>query len=260
MRCGAAEVPAGSLVGGKVQDAAAVAQTLKQLMARTDVTATHAFVAVSDAVATFRILHLPITATDRDVEAAVARELALDPELTATRWVDVPSVNASRLVYAAAWDRSLIKKVTDALKMAGVEPIVVELKSASVARAVQEPACIVVDMSSNPVELVLIDDRMPQLWHSFELQSGGGDDLAAALAVPLRSVLRFYRRRADADFRPTAPIFISGEQAMPVQVMTNLAEIMQQPVSALPPPPRTPPQVRHATYLACLGLIMRRDG
>jgi hypothetical protein len=243
-----------------VIDPAAVAQTLKQLMARTDVTATHAFVAASDAVATFRILHLPITATDRDVEAAVARELTLDPETTATRWVDVPSTNASRLVYAAAWDRALVKKMTDALKMAGVEPVVVELRSASVARAVEEPACIVIDMTSNPVELVLIDAKMPQLWHSFELPAGGGDDLAAALAVPLRSVLRFYRRRAEADFRTTAPIFISGDQAVPAQALTALAEIMQQPVSALPPPPRTPPQVRHATYLACLGLIMRRNG
>jgi hypothetical protein len=164
-----------------------------------------------------------------------------------------------RDVYAAAWDRALLKSVTDAVKMANVEPIVVELKSASIARAVIEPSYVVVDMTADPVEIVLVDEHMPQLWHSFELKVAVSEDVAPALASPLRSVLRFYSRRRDSGFGPETPIFVSAEQLLPEDVLSRLSDLVEQPVLALPAPPRVPQHVRHSTYLACIGLMMRRN-
>jgi hypothetical protein len=260
MRCGSATLPDGASKGGKVADPAAVARTLKPLLARIEITQTRAFVAASDSVATFRILRLPIASTPRDVDAAIARELPFDPQRTATRWLDLAVTQTQpRVVYAVAWDRALVKNITEAMKLAGVDPVVVELKSASVARTVPVAGCVVLDLSSDPAEIILIDDHVPQIWHSFTLQDSVGNASATVLGAPLRSVLRFYRRQTNGDFGRGTPVFISSEQSLPAQTLTELSELTGQPVFLLPVSPRVPPNVRHSTFLTCLGLLMRRS-
>lgn len=258
MRCGSASVPDGGWIGGQQVDPAALARALKPLLARTEITQTRALVAASDTLATFRVLNLPPTSTPKDVDVAIARELPFDPQRTATRWLDLETSADRRVIYVAAWDKALLKNVTDAVKLAGIEPTVVELKSASVARAVPVSTCVVVDLVAQPAELILIDGHVPQVWHGFAIKDSLGDDAASLLGPPLRSMLRFYRRRTDADFGRSAPVYISGEQAMSTHALTELAAMINQPVQVLPAPPRVPPHVRHSTYLTCLGLLMRR--
>jgi hypothetical protein len=258
MRSGSAGTPSGAVAGGRVQDPAGVGIVLKQLLARSEITETRALVAASDAVATFRVLKLPPAATDNEIDSAVSRELPLDPSRMATRWMDLQRGAAVREVYAASWDRAQVKNVTEAARLAGLEATVVELKSTCTARAVSEAACVVLDMSSDPMEAILIDGCVPQVWHSFRADASLGDDLVPALAAPLRSVLKFYKSRRGTNFGSQCPVLISGEQMLSTDVVAKLAELVDHPVQPLPMPARVPPEIRHTTYLTCLGLLMRR--
>ena len=258
MRCGAGSAPEGALAHGKVEEATAVGNAIRQLLARTEITSNRPLVAVSDTLATFRVLDFPPAATDQEIGAAISKELALDPERIATRWVEVGGHDA-RMVYAAAWDRATVRGITDALKTAGLEPAAMELKSASVARAVMEPSCVVLDLVAEPAEIVLIDGGVPQQWHAFELSSTEPGDLPQQLAAPLRSVIRFHQRRRGNTFGPTSPVLVSTEQVLPPHVVLGVQDLVGHPVRMLGVPPRVPPNVRHATYLTCLGLIMRRE-
>lgn len=259
MRCGSAAISDGASAGGNVVDPAAVGQVLRLLAARTEISETRAFVAVSDAIATFRVLYLPRTSTEKEIAATVARELPLDPERIATRWMEVTTTGDRSVLYAVAWNRGMLKNASDAIKAAGFDSIVIELKSAALARTVTEASCVIVDLGSDPVEMVLVDRHVPQLWHSFELTELMSDDLAPALATQLRSILRFYGRDRRGDFAPTSPVLVSGERLPPAQVLTQLSELIAQPVQVLAVPQRVPTNVRHSTYLTCLGLIMRRN-
>jgi hypothetical protein len=260
MRCGAAAIPDGASNAGRFIDPAAVARALKSLLARNEVVQTRALVAASDAIATFRVLTVAPGSTSKEIDATIAHELPFDPQQTASKWLEVEASPESRVVYAAAWDRALVKGVSDAVRLAGIEPAVVELKSASVARAVPAASCVLVDLSSRPAELILIDRHLPRVWHSFDVPESLGDDAAALLAPPLRSMLRFYRRRSEGSFGQAQPIYISAEQTLAPTVLTELSALVDQPVMVLPAPARIPPDVRHSTYLACLGLLMRRSG
>jgi hypothetical protein len=258
MRCGSGGTPAGSLVDGKVVDVNAVGSAIRQLLARTEIHETKALIAASDTVATFRVFKAPPGATDPDIDTFVARELPLDPERMSTRWIEVSAGRDYRLVYAVCWDRSLIKGITDAARHAGLDPIAVDLKSACVARAVAEPACVVLDTVSSPAEIVLIDGHAPQVWHSFRLDVALGDDVGPALVGPLRTVLHFYERRRDTEFAPSAPILVAGEQGLTSRATATLSQQLEHPVLPLPVPARVPQEIRFATYLTCLGLLMRR--
>lgn len=259
MRSGSAAVPDGAVADGKVADPATVGRTLRSLLARTEIDQTRALVAAGDSVATFRIMRVPLSATSKEVDGAIARELPFEPQRMATRWTDVGTAGADRVVYAVAWDRGLVKNVTDAVKLSGVEPIVVELKSASLARVVAEPTCVLVDLTASPAEILLVDEHLPQVWHRAVIEDVLSSAMAPALAGAIRTVLRYYRRRSTGVAEAHVPVLVSCEQAIAPQVLAEVADRVGQAVSPLPTPARVPASLRHSTYLACLGLLMRRE-
>lgn len=258
MKCGSAALPAGSSAALQLADSAAVGHVLKQLLARTEVTESRGLVAVSDAVASFRVLYAPAGCSDGDVNTLVAKELPLEAERIASRWVEVRSSNTARVVYAVAWDRGRVKSVIDALKAAGVEAAVVELRSAALARTVTARQCVIVDLGTDRAEIVLVDEHVPHVWHGLELKGASTEELAPAIGNAVRSVINFFRRSRRSEIESSSPILVACENVLPSQLQADIAELTRQPVQMLPPPQRVPPNVRHSTYLACLGLIMRR--
>jgi type IV pilus assembly PilM-like protein len=259
MRCGSGGTPPHGLVNGRVADVGAVSGALRQLLARAEIHETRAVVAVSDALASFRVLNLPAAATDEAVESAISRELPAGADRMATQWSDVRKDVGGRHVYAVAWDRDPVKRAADAVRAAGLEPLVVELKSACIARAVSEANCVVVDMSGSPAEIVVVNDHVPELWHSFEVSAPVAEDIVDEVVAPLRQVLRYFSGRRDGRLKPSVPILLSSDQVVSGRMMLSLAQALGHPVAPLPIPRRVPEEVRHGTYLTCLGLLMRRS-
>lgn len=256
MRCGTGGTPAGSLVDGKVADPSGVGNALIQLLARSEIHESRALVAVSDSLATFRILNLPVATPDSNVESVVAKELPFDQDRMAMKWVDVHRNSQSRTVFATAWDRAQVRALGDAVRAARLEPVTIDLKSACLARTVLHASCILVDVASTPAEMVLIDNHLPQVWQ--RLDSGFQiDDPVPGLLEPLRAVVRYAGRNRDSGLGPDAPVVISSDQPPSQGAMADLARTIQRPVEALSMPPRVP-DIRFATYLTCIGLLMRR--
>ena len=259
MRCGSGSAPVGSIENGRILDAEGVAGALRQVIAKTEIQDGRVLVAISDALATFRVLKFASSTPEQGIDSAVAREFPLDPERMATRWIEVHTNGQHRVVYAAAWDRAQVRKVAETAKLAGLEPVVIDLKSACIARVVTEPSCVVLDLSSDPAELFLIDAHLPQLWHSFKIAVASGEDLSPALGPPLRSALRYYLRKKDSGFGSLSPVLITAEEEISTDTLTGLSKMLEHPVETLVVPARVPDEVRHASYLTCLGLIMRRS-
>src|SRR5207247_9579911 len=79
---------------------------------------------------------------------------------------------ALRTSYAGIWDRGQGQAMAETARHAGLEPAVVELKSLCVARAIAAPSCILLDMTGEPCEAVLIDEHVPRVSHVFTIGSG----------------------------------------------------------------------------------------
>ena len=256
MRCGELSVPDGAMEGGRIVDAIAVGNTLKLLMARTEVMSTKALIAASDVIASFRVLSFPDGTSDDAIEMAVRNQLPAADQRLAVRRVAILSDRPGRTVYATVWDREQVNAIAESARVAGVDPTVVDLKSLCVARAVPLVACIVLDVSVVPHEILLIEDHIPRVWHSFSLPAEG--DLAAGLAAGLKPVLGFYRQVAGTAFPAGAPIVIRSDQPPASFMSARLAELCGRPVEGLPRPARVDPDLRFGPYLACVGLVMRR--
>lgn len=257
MRCGEAAAPPGTVDGGRVLDALALGRALRQLLARTEVTTTRALIAASDAIASFRVTTFSKETGDGEMDAAVRSQLPVSSARMALRQIEVGTGRDERTVYAAVWDRSLVQAVAETARQAGVEPAVVDLKSLCMARAIDMSSCIVLDMMSETLEVVLIDEHVPRLWHTFRLDADA--ELAQSLAGGLKPVLAFYKRRTGSSrFGPDSPILVRSEQALPSLMAGRLEKLTGHSVLPLPPPARIPADVRYSPYLACIGLVMRR--
>jgi hypothetical protein len=257
MRCGEAAAPSGAIEGGRVVDGASLAQSLRHLIARTDITTTRALVAASDSIASFRVLTFPQSTTQAEVESAVTAQLHVSSDRMAVRHLEVLTGRHERTVFATIWDREQVQAIENAVRQAGLEPAVVDLKSLCAARALTEPSCILLDMSAAPCEAVLIDSRVPRVWHTFKLESGG--DLALSIANGLKPVLGFQRRMTGSGFGSTSPILIRADQTLPSLLTARLEELTNRSVLPVPPPARVDPDVRFGPYFTCLGLIARRS-
>ena len=256
MRCGESAAPAGALEGGRVLDAAALGQALRQLLARSEITTTRALIAASDVIASFRVLTFPKGTPDAEIDNAVKAQLDMGSDRMAARHIEVPGGEDERTIFAAVWDRNQVLAIASAARQAGLEPAAVDLKSLCVARAIPVASCILLDMTADPCEAVLIDDHVPRAAHSFRLESGG--DLALAVANGLKPVLAFQRRSGARGFGPESPILVRSDQVLPSLLTGRLEHLIGHPVDPLPRPPRVDPDVRFVPYLACIGLVMRR--
>jgi hypothetical protein len=252
MRCGEGAVPNGAMDGGgRVLDAMALGQALRQLLARTEVSTTRAVIAASDAIASFRVLTFPRGTTDAEMAEAVRDQLPPGSQQMVSRQVEVLKGNEHRTLFAAIWNRSQVQAIANTARRAGLEPVVVDLKSLCAARA------ILVDLSCEPCEAVLIDERVPRAWHTFKIESSG--DVAAELASGLKPVLNFYRQSGSATFGPESPILIRADQELPSLTADRLAQLTGHPVEPVPQPARVRPEVRYNSFLTCIGLVMRRQ-
>src|SRR6267378_3205381 len=113
MRCGSGGTPSGSLVDGRIMDVGGVSNALRALLARAEIRGTRALIAVSDALASFRVLKFPADATDQAIDSATTKELPADPDRMASWWTDVHQDGHGRGVFAPVWDRNLVKRAAD---------------------------------------------------------------------------------------------------------------------------------------------------
>lgn len=256
MRCGEAPAAPGSLEGGRVTDPVAVGQALRQLIARSEITTTRALVAASDAIASFRVLTFPKSTADADIAAAIRSQTNLGSDRMARRHFEVFAGRDARTIFAAVWDRTQVQAIATAVRQAGLEPAAIDLKSLCVARALTVDSCVFLDMTADPPEAVLIDERVPRLWHTFKVESS--EDLALAIANGLKPLLAFHRRSENGGFGPDLPIMVRSEEELSATLMKRLKQLTGRPVEAIKQPPRVDPEVRFGPYLTCLGLVMRR--
>src|SRR5439155_634754 len=141
-----------------------------------------ALIATSDALASFRVLDSSTGTADEDIEAELKRQLPQQSDRMSLRRTDVLPGRGLRTIYAVIWDRGQVQAMAETARHAGLEPAVVELKSLCVARAIAAPSCILLDMTGEPCEAVLIDEHVPRVSHVFTIGSGG--DLPPRRAPP----------------------------------------------------------------------------
>ena len=258
MRAAEATMPAGAMSNGGVVNSDAIGPVIKDLVDHVDARDVRAMVVASDAVASFRVLSFPKDTADTKIEAAFRAVLPVDGNRIAMQRQDLSFNGSERTFYGAAFDRLKVQSLAGAVRAAGLEPSVVELKSLCVTRLVPAPTCVLVDLSVDPAEIFLIDGSLPRVWHTFKARPETLDE-TQQLASAVNTVIVFHQRMAAGNgFSPEAPVFITSDGPVSAPKVEAIRARIGRPIRALPPPPRVAADIRYGPFMACLGLVMRR--
>jgi hypothetical protein len=256
MWAGSAALPAGSSSNGTVTNGAEVAKVLKQVLAGAEFKENHALIVANDSLASFRVLSFPRDTIESKIDAAVRAQLPMDGSRMGVQRYELTHNGSDRTVFAVAFDRSRVHAVGEAVRLAGLDPTVVELKSLCLARVAPTSECMVVDLSVEPAEAYLISGDVPRLWHTFRVPNDRSE--ATSIAAGIRSVLNFHRRQANGTgLVLDLPVYFT-DQAIAQRIGPAVSDLLGHSVSVMPHLPRVPPEVQDGAYLACLGLLMRR--
>jgi hypothetical protein len=256
MWAASADLPTGSSSHGTVTDGAEVAKVIKQVLAGAALKESHALIVANDSLASFRVLSFPRDTSEAKIDAAVRAQLPMDRSRMGVHRYELTHNGGERTVFAVAFDRSRVHAVGEAVRLAGLDPIVVELKSLCLARVAPSSECVVVDLSGDPAEAFLISGDIPHLWHTFGARNDVSE--AATVAAGIRSVLNFQRRQTNGKGLGSTPPVYFTDQATVQRIGPAVSDLLGHSVSVTPQLPRVPAEVQDGPYLACLGLLMRR--
>lgn len=256
MWAASAPLPVGAASHGTMSNPAEVAKVLRQILSGAELKESHAMIVANDSLASFRVLTFPRDTSDPKIDAAVRSQLPMDGNRMGVQRYELTQNGGDRTVYAVAFDRSRVNGIAEAVRLAGLDPSVVELKSLCLARVAPASDCVVVDLTVDPAEAYLISGDVPRLWHTFK--ASGEESEATSVATGVKSMLSFHGRQVSGNgLAPDLGVFITDPD-IAQRIGPAVSDLLGHPVAALPRNPRVAPEVPDGAYLACLGLLMRR--
>ena len=231
---------------------------VRQTLARATIVSRRARIALPDEATVSRQITLPPMAR-RDLPRAMlfAAERHIPFPIERARWAwDVIAQGPEGVtIYLVATWRDVVERYAEMTRLAGLEPEVLEPRSLSVARALDQEQALVLDAGTSRLHATLVVSGQPAFIDE-AVVGNVVDDERDALD---RLLQRAYRHQSTVAGGPgrLAPVLLAGDLEdadLPLPVAGRpVSEVLNGQL------PRSPQGFRPGAYLANLGLSMRRS-
>ena len=210
-----------------------------------------------------KVLTLP-KVKSKFLEEAVRRkakqELPLPMQETYLSWQVIGSQDSQLQVYAFAVPRVIIDRQVETLKAAKLKPRAMDLKPLALARAVNDPNCIVVNLEDQGLGVVLVANGTPEIMRSVPqtTEDAGPTERVEKLAQELNRTIQFYEEaHRGSPLPPETKVYATGLLLESEEIRQLLARRSSYPVELPKPPMQLPEDFPVAAFSANLGLAMK---
>lgn len=254
----------GLVKGGMIRDPGALGQVIGDTFKAGGISKRKVFCALNVPQAVSRIFMVP-RANSAELAKAVDKELRrLLPaarEDSYIYWQPVQSNSQTQQqVYALTVPKEPLLTMVSALKVAGIRPYSMDLRTHALARSVNQKDAILANLESNSADVVIIVDDIPVMTRSVHL----GDEPSAITAAQERLLgeltrsLSFYNdtNRANA-LPPTVPIYLTGDLASDPDLVAPVESATGHPVSSPELPLQGPDDFPSSQYMVNIGLALK---
>ncbi len=248
---------------GSIVDVVAMAEVLKEALAERKLSTKNVRWTLPSVGISSQVLTLPQT-KKTSLEAAVQREarkvLSVSPETSHLYWQALPGTESERQVYAVAIPKEMIQGLVQTCQGAGITIGSMDLKSLSLARAVNQKDAIIAHGETNSVEMVIMLDSVPSLMRGIWLREKDLDTgrLTALLLQQLASTIEYYNdMNRSSPLSPSIAIYLTGEATLNPELAQRVSTLSGRTVAPLDPPLSYPDHFPVALYMANLGLILK---
>ena len=200
-----------------------------------------------------------------NLEAAIAAEAPkVLPETLVDfnlYWQALDSRSSPRLrVFLLATPREAVLSLVETLRLAGIQPLALDLKPLALYRALPVRDAIIANLESTTLDVVIVSNDLPVLLRTVFLGDGTAapEFLRGRLTDELARTIRYYQDTHRANPLPAgAPVFLSGDDVSEAGLVATVEALTGHPVEPLRVPFTYPRDFPVERYLVNLGLALK---
>ncbi|RJQ40326.1 MAG: hypothetical protein C4555_01810 [Dehalococcoidia bacterium] len=208
----------------------------------------------------FRVLTLP-DVSGHLLESAVKLEaekaLPIPLDQLYISWQVLERLGQEAKTFLAAVPRSMLDTTVGAVRAAGLDPYLIDLKPLALSRAADRDTAIIADLQPTELNIVVMVERVPELARTVSLDKDAPREARLAIiGEELERTVKFYnsaqsRNPLDAE----VPILVSGELAEGLDLIQ--AANLKHPTLVLKSPMKGPDDFPAGRYVVNIGLALK---
>jgi cell division protein FtsL len=249
---------------GQILQPQAVGEAIDTLIKSTGVSKERVITSLAGLSFTYRFLNLPRmkpAMLDEAMLRAARKEISLSLDELYLTWQPLPGKGDEPSYFILGVPKTPVNALEETLKIAGVEPYLIDLQPLALARAASRRDAIVVNMEPDCFDIVFITEGIPSVIHTISPRSEGAtlEDNIKRLAEELTKTTAFYQNsHPQSLLSPTTPLLLTGDLALELPTSGLLQAETEYPVEPLIPALECPPELPVASYTVNIGLSLKK--
>ncbi len=262
-RWGSVSLSAGLVKEGFILQPRTVGEAIASLFRSTGIPPERVITSLGGLSFTYRFINMPRmkpALLDEAIMRAVKKEISLNLDDLYLSWRLLPGQGEEQTYFVLGVQRNPVDALVAALKIAGIKPFLVDLRSLALARAACRKNAIIVDMESDSFNIVFIAGGMPSVIHTVYALGEGAtlEDNVRRLADELTKMAAFHRgRHPESPLDRSTPLLLTGELAAEAPAAGLLQSEVEYPVEMMSPPLDCPPDLPVSLYMVNMGLALK---
>jgi type IV pilus assembly protein PilM len=255
---------AGLVAQGLVIDEEKVAAAIRDLFKQNGLRSGKVVTGIAGAGSLYRIITLP-EMPDALLAEAVRREarrvLPISLDEVNLSYQSVPAAaKGERKIFLATYPKNTTEAMIRTMRRAGLDPYLMDLAPLALSRVADEPRSIVVSVRSSQADIIVVEDRLPQLIRVLSLPSEASslnEKLAGVAEELTRTVIFYNSSHSEKPLNQTVPLFVCGELADDPSTWPQLAGRLNFSVALLPTPLEHAEDFPANDFMVNMGLALK---
>ena len=254
----------GTVRDGLIMQPQAVAEAINSLFKSTGIPKRNVISSIAGLSFTYRIISLPRmkpSLLEEAIMRAAKKEISLPLDELYVSWQPIGGKGEEQEFFIIGVPRNQVDAVVQTLKIADIEPYLMDLRPLALARTANRSDAIVVNMEPDCFDIVFIAKGLPTVLHTITPRSKGAslEDNIHRLTDELTKTAAFYQsNHPEIQMNGNLPLLLTGELSAEVAVDGLLQSEIEYPIERLVPPIEYPDSLPITSYATNIGLAIKR--
>ncbi len=263
---GSLTLPEGAVRDGLVLQPQAAGEAIASLFKSTGIPKERVIVSLAGMSFTYRFIKMPKmrpAQLDEAIRRAAKKEMSLPMDELYLSWQPIPGRGEEPTYFVLGVPRHFADALAGTLKIAGIEPYLMDLQPLALARAAGRPDVIAVNLEPDCFDIVFIAGGIPAVIHSISPRGEGAtlEDNIMRLAGELTKTAAFYEsHHPESRLNASMPLLLTGDLALDTPARGLLQAEVKNQVEVPAPPLDCPPELPATSYTVNMGLALKKTG
>ena len=248
---------------GLVLDESRVAGELDKLFKRAKITTRRVVAGISGFNSLYRLISLPELPAEilpEAVKQEARRVIPVPLEEVYIAYQRLPASPGETRVFLAAFPRNVADGLVRTMRLAGIQPYVMDLAPLALCRTLDEPRALIINAMLDHLDVMIMEDRLPQLIHRLSLpgEVTSVEEKLTAITEEVNRTVDFYNSsHRENPLSATVPMYVCSDLVEVPDNWQSLGSKLGCPVSILPSPVESPDGFDANEFMVNIGLALK---